>query len=485
MTYLNTKNGKTELMTMPTEIFERFFICLDDKNLLAASRVCKRIGRIAESEFGRRYMKKTYKVSEPNGSEFKFHGDILSKFGDKISSIAIKFNNSNESFLKVIEQKCYNLKTFQLSQESIDFESIRLKSLKSVCFNARQFKGKEHYLKYIENNPQLESLVLIKHSTNANDPIRLMDFLLVRLRMLKVLKLQDIYDHRMFIERFHSKNIKIVRLHLLEKLKLSFDFNDYHFRTLQVIVCENLRKLHLDSGCDEDSEANNNLITQIIRFKMLRSLQLHSHCVEMNYVKKLMEHLPHLTKFGIKLRKSESNIEIENQIFSVLSMFPKLTTLKVFLPDYERLLFNLNGQSLYAFHNQFTAHFPNTEVKIIRKFKYENLNKLLSISKDQIYIRDRNILEIHWMNNFNEQNIRNTFNKASKTERSYHTITDLKFINQCSDNLDISILSSMQSTCSNPRHLEITSNGPISINAIVSKKLNILYFLLNVMITNN
>lgn len=158
---------------------------------------------------------------------------------------------------------------------TIDFESIGLKDLKTVHFEMYRIKEKEHFFK--DNNPELECFSLIKHDTNANDSIRLMNLVHVRLPMLKVLKLQNLFDHRMLMEKFHSKNFKRLKFDLLEKLKLSFSVSGYHIRTLQVIDCENLKKLHLNFYTATAFAASDDLITQMIQFKMLTSLQLRSH----------------------------------------------------------------------------------------------------------------------------------------------------------------------------------------------------------------
>lgn len=75
-------------------------------------------------------------------------------------------------------------------------------------------------------------------------------------------------------------------------------------------------------------------------------------------------------------------------------------------------------------------------------------------------------LELHWMENFNEKSARKTFNEINL---GWHF--RLKFINNCSENLDILIFSSFGKEM---EYLEIESKGPISINADVS--INTIYF---------
>lgn len=138
--------------------------------------------------------------------------------------------------------------------------------------------------------------MLTKYYGNENGSIPLMDLLLVPLPMLKVLKLTNVFDSRLLQEQFHSENIKRVKFPLLEKLKLTLRLHKYHERILQIIDCENLKKLYLQCVYVEKSP-----------IKMLTSLHLLNIRVEMFHIQKMAEHFPNLTKFGITLSEIESN----------------------------------------------------------------------------------------------------------------------------------------------------------------------------------
>lgn len=107
------------------------------------------------------------------------------------------------------------------------------------------------------------------------------------------------------------------------------------------------------------------------------------------------------------------------------------------------------------FHARFTHRCANAEVEIW------DYHAVLFTSTDRIYISGSDFIlyELHWMNNLNEKNIRNTVESMRKQYG-----TKLKFINNCTDNLDISTLSPLGRFIVS---LEVNSNGPISVNPTV------------------
>lgn len=438
------RSSKLELMAMPKEILEHIFIHLEGRDLLTASHVCKIFAAIAEIAFGRRYSKQFWFVwvSDDNKYHYEYHKIMLSKYGKKLSSILISdVPDARDWILDVIEQNCCNLKSITLSRVP---KIINLKGLKDVSLFRVRNMSKEHLNRLIDNNGQLESL------TFTNDrSIELLEMLHNRLPMLKILRIYSENANDDFM-----LNIPRITLPSLQVLQLSLATdNDTYVRILKALDCDRLGVLDMGAAYEADDE----FIGQTYRFKMLTSLELKDLFITMEQLKALTKHLPHLAKFAMPITESESNADTQTKIFSVLSVFPRLRKLTICLPDFKRFNHDLRNQSIYEFHERFAKRFANVELKI------SYLGDVVSTSKDRIYLyeTESNTLEVHWMDNFNQHNIRNTLRKIS----NWHQVYNLKFINNCFDNFDISILS-LKTNYINC--LEIKSKGPISVNAFVS-----------------
>lgn len=74
---------------------------------------------------------------------------------------------------------------------------------------------------------------------------------------------------------------------------------------------------------------NRNIIDEIWNFESLVSLEIAVWNATADQIKKLAEHLPHLTKLNIRINEDEPNAE--DFIRSMLSVFPKLIKLTIML----------------------------------------------------------------------------------------------------------------------------------------------------------
>lgn len=204
---------------------------------------------------------------------------------------------------------------------------------------------------------------------------------------------------------------------------------------------------------------------QICKFKMLTSLGTEHYPFAMNEFRKMATHLQRLTEPSAKIPKTKSIEKTESKINSVLSLFPNLKQFSVLLPKSccKKQFFHVYKahQLVYEFYVRFTSQFPNTTLNIGDDVMAGN--GILSISRDRIYIFDDKTDELHWMENFNEKSIRNTMKEAVGI--CDHP-ENFKFINNCSDNLDVSMLSN--ECTSKTISLEVKSKGSISVNKVVS-----------------
>lgn len=196
------------------------------------------------------------------------------------------------------------------------------------------------------------------------------------------------------------------------------------------------------------------VINEICSFKLLVSLQLPQCVITKDQMRKLTAHLPHLTKFScMAVNFVEPNFE--NKILSALSIFPKLTNLKIMLEDDDFYLFLSDFmKSIYEFHARLAK--TNTEIRIA------NYCDSVSMSKDRIILYLENSLEMHWMDNFNEKIVRKVMN------REWNSMSELKFINNCAETtVDISTLINADTDFEEIECLDFQSIGPISVHANV------------------
>lgn len=444
-------DSKIELLSMPNEILVHIFIHLEDKDLLSVSHVCKSFACAVEVAIERKYSNKIYEVDGFYAKILGLNKVMLSKYGDKLTKINI--SDVSDTVLELIEQKCCNLNAIKFYR--VD-RIISLSGLKEAILDFTWVESvkkitKESFAAFIKNNQQLEKL----HVYQLYRSYDLMETLHNQLPMLTDL----VWDEYRFYQNLPI-NIPKITLQLLDKLELLVHQSDL-VPVLCAIDCDHLKELNLPYF----NQFKNVMFTEILKFKMLSSLQVYYCSFTTKQLRKMADHLPDITELGLKITESESNTDTESKIFSVLSIFTKLTKLQVNLQDFERFLYEFKSQSINEFHGRFTMLYPNVELFILDDSRCE----ILSTSKDRIYLCDPNSLEMemHWMDSFNNNKLRKTITKAFLTL----TFDSFKIVNNCSSQLDISIFDfdvRTGTSLARIKCLEITSKGPITDNANVS-----------------
>lgn len=423
----NDQSKKIEILELPKDVLEHILIHLDDKSLLIASHVCKLFASVAESAFARKYAKNFYKVYDGEAYETKrlFQNVMLTKYGSKILNINISYYR-NGTLLETIEQNCCNLKSVVLN----NFTGIP--NLKDI--------SRESFTEFIKNYQQLESLELNYIDVNLVDALD-------GLNMLKTLKY---YSRSRFITHLTK-----IRLNSLETLELYLPNAVDYAWLLQAMSANKVQTL--DLKCYNDLENGDAIINEICAFQSLASLDLSGYPITQEQMKKLASRLPYLTELSMAIPECYSCPE--NKIFDVMLIFPKLLKLTITLlddSDFEQFSWTLK-RKINEFHSRFIK--STTKTKIYGGYDFSTI----SFSKEWTFIRRHDLLELYWMENFNERSVQQLINEYF----GWYKIKRLKFINNSADEpLDISIL--MHACFDSAHSLDIISNGPITVNANVS-----------------
>lgn len=93
---LHSDEQKVNLLELPREILEKFFIYMDEdmlingKYLLIASHVCKLFASVAERVFAREYFDERYDIKGwGEEKETLFYRTMLNRYGEKIREIHV------------------------------------------------------------------------------------------------------------------------------------------------------------------------------------------------------------------------------------------------------------------------------------------------------------------------------------------------------------------------------------------------------------
>lgn len=457
---VDEQSDEVKLSEMPMEILQEILVHLDHKHLLTASHVCKSFAAAAETPFAQKYSKERnciviYGMSdEEKESVRSFHEIMLNKYGDKMRNMSI--GGADERLLDLVEQKCCNLKELELSNVA---KIIMANDLKTIRLCEIHNLNRETFGAFIDHNQRLEFLEII------NNDVDLLDLLDGRLNSLKTL------EYHQILSPFPAHLPKI-SLNALETLTLVLDDAEIIHRALRAMDCNRIKSLKLNRYIDAyvhadelgtfvsvDIDADENVVNAICEFATLVSLHLPAWLLTNGQLGKLARRLGGLSELSIKMAGNPS--EIETSIRSVLSHIPKLTKVTISLNsnDFERFSNDVK-QNIYDFHARFAIF--NTQIDVTRD------TSTVSTSKDRIYVCDKRSVELHWMDNFNEKNIRNVINGIDQQNE----LAQVKFVNKkCVEHsLDISTL--LGTHFNDTASLHIDSIGPIAVNGNVNKIVN-------------
>lgn len=118
-----------------------------------------------------------------------------------------------------------------------------------------------------------------------------------------------------------------------------------------------------------------------------------------------------------------------------------------------------NIRTMNEFHSRLIQRYANVDVFVKCYFD------VLSASKDGIYTWY--CQSLHWMDNFDKKSFKSTLKETK------HFIPESEFINNCSNDLDVSVFS-LNRWFRYLRTLKIKSHGPISTNKNVSFTISII-----------
>lgn len=211
--------------------------------------------------------------------------------------------------------------------------------------------------------------------------------------------------------------------------------------------------------CDPNGNAGD-VINEIYKFQSLVSLSLPNFRITLDQVSQLTTHLPGLTELVVGI--VDVGPEIAEKIHLIISMLPQLSQLEIHLNarDFDQLPNELQS-SINDFHARFVR--SNTEIRL-----RESIN-MIAITTDYLFMVHKFSVELHWMNNLNEMNVR-------KLLKSWRFPKALKFGNRCVDHIfDISALAYLENY-SVEICLDIKSNGAISVKSKVSENLSTTVF---------
>lgn len=428
--------SESELLNMPVPVLQRIFIQLDDENLLNASNVCNGFAKYVEYAFARKYSKQTF-VIHTNGLYIN-ENTILNMYGGKM--LDVKVVDVYEPFnwiLNVIECKCLSLKRITLYKVP---RMINLPNLVHIRLMEVRNITVERFIEFLNINSKVESLELHENGVD------LLEVLHDRLHLLRELIVRE--GHIDLVV-----NLSKIKLYSLESLEFGLKDISAYARVLKAMnQNKKINSLHLHCG-----ELDDELITAICSFEMLVTLKIRNCLVTTAHMLQLSTHLPQLSTLSLKI---ESKTSVERDIFSVLSAFPKLKELTVFLPHYNEFLRDFKSKPMYDFHARLRTYFPNVVVNIESDFY-----GLVSTASDRILLCGIDSAEVHWMENANDGSVRQVLAKL----RNGRPMRKLKFVNNCPDySLDVSVLSVHPDIYRGIIHrLEIKSNGSISITKSV------------------
>lgn len=410
----------------PREIWEHILIHLDGKYLLFASHVCKLFASVAETAFAQKYSKSRYEVNVARSAREKpLHEVMLTKYGENIRSI----RSRDETLTDLIERKCCKLKNVDIGYASRlpIFQNLKAFRMESASSSAR-----DAVAKFINDNDQLETLSI---KSSLNDWSHMLDG---RLNMLKKLIWRETATDVI-------NDIPQIRLPSLETLKVVCFEPD---RCLHAMTCNsNVTKLDIFAPAYTSSDA---LINDICAFKSIVELNLACR-ISNDQIKKLAAHLPHLAELSFDMDRHGP--ELKKKIQSVLCIVPNLKKLTIVFDFFWHSF--THPTAIYDFHNSFEQY--DTELKIFCIDQYP----ILSTTKDRIFIYSNDSLELYWMNNLNEKNLRKV-SSAAMVDR----VEKFKFINHCKEHT-VDVAAFMAASIEYVKSLEIKSNGPVTVNANV------------------
>lgn len=432
---------RVKLLDIPIEILVQILIYLENEDLLDASHVCKLFASAAGTAFAQKYSKIFYEIDfmlvrffeDTKANALSFHKVMVNKYGEKMRMMSI--NGDEGGLLDLIEQKCCSLIKVELIEVPM---IISFKNLKEIRLRQIQNLNSQTFTEFINANDQLE---ILKLEAIEVDLLHVLNGQLNRLKHLTYVR-----------ETSFVTDLPEIRLNSLETLESNLPIANDYARLLQAMHCNPIKELDLWYY----SVSFDGVINEICSIKTLRSLQIQNCSITTEQMRKLAKHLPHLTKLRSAMIPSQSNAE--SSIMSVLSIFPKLTKLSIALNDndFQRFLIDFK-KSMYNFHARFAN--TNTEIEMIKK------HDMMAISKDRVFICDGNSIELHWMENFDERNVR----KLLYERRNFRWLHDIKFINNCAESpLNIAALM-IDYSVNDTICLDIKSKGPIIVNADVSK----------------
>lgn len=434
------QSEKIQLAEMPREILERILIYLDYKNLLTASHVSKLFASIAETAFERKNKNEHYKIIQHQ--ENKADVVMLNKYGEKMQKVTII--RCEEKWLDLVQEKCRNLKGLSLIGVP---KIIMLKNLKEVSLDGIQNLDRDTFLEFIDNNPDIESLAL------KYIDVDLLSILDNRLHMLKMFTFctENNIDSLDDLPTIRLNSLKTLDLELMESEAKSCK------QLFRAIKCDKLENLYVDTFKLYYEDESDDAINGICKFETLVSLSLW-YPIKSNQILTLAAHFPDLITFEVVIAEGESNFE--NLVHSILSMLPKLETLRIMLDENnnDRLLIELKSST-----NDFHARFAKSNIKIgLDSEKFY----VYGITKDYLSFFCDGSFEIHWMQNLNENRVRSMMTQ-------YHFQPRVKFVNNCADrDFDISTLGKVHKGFVSMEYLDFKSNGPISVDSNVSEILS-------------
>lgn len=188
----------------------------------------------------------------------------------------------------------------------------------------------------------------------------------------------------------------------------------------------------------------------------------------------MADHLPYLTELSIWIAETESRPV--NDILSMVSFFTMLKKLKIRCDskNYRRFSSDVK-KSINEFHARFAD--TNIEMEIADEYKED---EMVATSKDRIFMKFGNSLEVHWMDDLNESNVRKMMNEIPDK------ISEVKFINNCAvHTLDICTL---LTDFNQLKSLDIKSNGPVTfkenVNEILLTHIHIYCYYLNLILNH-
>lgn len=251
MTEMETDERK--LLEFPDEILLEIFANFSDHTLMYATRVCKRFKIIAEDSFAKKYngasVNRFYSVKisgESSKDEQKQYQLFFCRFGDHMKALKIDFKDEivarNHWLIFFIQRCCKSTTKVNITKgREVDIASIIhcmpnlthlcLESLKLlnqkwteytypklVHFSARNVEGDHNkFAVFINHNPQLEHLSLIRFIKQTNDALYTVNG---KLNLLK--KLELVGDKASF-----TKNSTILGLNSLKTLCVRANSNSF------------------------------------------------------------------------------------------------------------------------------------------------------------------------------------------------------------------------------------------------------------------